>query len=121
MQRPIEEFLQKAQELVRKLASKQPRPGVPLPCCMAIERLRCSSITWPPSLAPVPCTAGDDDKAELALQIDRAIREQAPAGWQEDADGPRGPVLNALFPLFNRDRTATKAMFEIAKSQQGYL
>jgi hypothetical protein len=54
--------------------------------------------------------------------LHRAIREQAPAGWQEDADGPRGAqVLNALFPLFNRDRTATKAMFEIIKNQQGYL
>jgi type I restriction enzyme R subunit len=55
------------------------------------------------------------------LQIDRTLREQAPAGWQDDADGPRGAqVLNALFPLFNRDRTATQAMFEIVKNQQGY-
>lgn len=117
-----EEFLKKAEELVRKLASKQPQAGVPA----VLHGNREATVLFN-NLASIPCAlfqcpAGDDDKAELALQIDRAIREQAPAGWQEDADGPRGAqVLNALFPLFNRDRTATKAMFEIAKSQQGYL
>jgi len=29
-------------------------------------------------------------------------------------------VKNVLFPLFNRDREATLAMFEIIKNQQGY-
>lgn len=117
-----EEFLKKAEELVRKLASKQPQAGVPA----VLHGNREATVLFN-NLASIPCVqfqcpTDDDDKAELALQIDRAIREQAPAGWQEDADGPRGAqVLNALFPLFNRDRTATKAMFEIAKSQQGYL
>ncbi|HRI57715.1 MAG TPA: DUF3387 domain-containing protein, partial [Anaerolineae bacterium] len=117
-----EEFLKKAEELVRKLASKQPQAGVPA----VLHGNREASVLFN-NLASMPCVqfqcpTDDDDKAELALQIDRAIREQAPAGWQEDADGPRGAqVLNALFPLFNRDRAATMAMFEIAKSQQGYL
>ncbi len=117
-----EEFLKKAEELVRKLASKQPQAGVPA----LLHGNREATVLFN-NLASIPCAlfqcpADDEDKAELALQIDHAIREQAPAGWQEDADGPRGAqVLNALFPLFNRDRTATKAMFEIAKSQQGYL
>lgn len=117
-----EEFLKKAEELVRKLASKQPQAGVPA----VLHGNREATVLFN-NLASIPCAqfqcpTDDHDKAELALQIDRAIREQAPAGWQEDADGPRGAqVLNALFPLFNRDRTATKAMFEIAKSQQGYL
>lgn len=117
-----EEFLKKAEELVRKLASKQPQAGVPA----VLHGNREATVLFN-NLASIPCVqfqcpTDDDDKAELALQIDRAIREQAPAGWQEDADGPRGAqVLNALFPLFSRDRSATKAMFEIAKSQQGYL
>ncbi|MBI2277671.1 MAG: type I restriction endonuclease subunit R [Dechloromonas sp.] len=117
-----EEFLKKAEELVRKLASKQPQAGVPA----VLHGNREATVLFN-NLASIPCVqfqcpTDDDDKAELALQIDRAIREQAPAGWQEDADGPRGAqVLNALFPIFNRDRTATKAVFEIAKSQQGYL
>ena len=117
-----EEFLRKAEELVRKLAAKQPQAGVPA----VLHGNREATILYN-NLATIPSEhfqypGDDDDKAELALQIDRAIREQAPAGWQEDADGPRGAqVLNALFPLFNRDRTATKAMFEIIKNQQGYL
>jgi type I restriction enzyme R subunit len=117
-----EEFLKKAEELVRKLGSKQPEAGVPA----VLHGNREATVLFN-NLATISCTqfqcpADDDDKAELALQIDRAIREQAPAGWQDDADGPRGAqVLNALFPLLNRDRTATKAIFGIAKSQQGYL
>jgi len=36
-------------------------------------------------------------------------------------DGPRGiQVINALYPLLSRDRTATKAMYEIIKNQPGY-
>lgn len=117
-----EEFLRKAEELVRKLAAKQPQAGVPA----VLHGNREATVIFN-NLAYIPCDkfqcpTDDDGKAELALQIDLAIREHAPAGWQEDAGGPRGAqVLNALFPLFNRDRTATKAMFEILKSQQGYL
>jgi type I restriction enzyme R subunit len=29
--------------------------------------------------------------------------------------------LNALFPILDRDREATLAIFEIIKNQQGYL
>lgn len=117
-----EDFLRKAEELVRKLASKQPQAGVP----MVLHGNR-EAIVLFNNLTTIPCESfqcpeNDDDKAELALQIDLVIREQAPAGWQEDSDGPRGAqVLNALFPLFNRDRLATKAVFEIIKNQQGYL
>ena len=117
-----EEFLRKAEELVRKLAAKQPQAGVP-----AVLHGNREATVFFNNLASIPgehfqCPADDDGKAELALQIDMTVREQAPAGWQEDADGPRGAqVLNALFPLFDRDRTATKAMFEIIKNQQGYL
>lgn len=117
-----EEFLRKAEELVRKLAAKQPQAGVPA----VLHGNREATVLFN-NLASIPgehfeCPADDDGKAELALQIDMTVREKAPAGWQEDADGPRGAqVLNALFPLFDRDRTATKAMFEIIKNQQGYL
>jgi type I restriction enzyme, R subunit len=30
-------------------------------------------------------------------------------------------VLNALFPVLDRDREATTALFEIIKNQPGYL
>ncbi|MCG9081275.1 type I restriction endonuclease subunit R [Laribacter hongkongensis] len=116
-----EEFLRKAEELVRKLAAKQPQAGVP-----AVLHGNHEATVLFNNLTTIPCDhfqcpATDDDKAELALQIDRVIRKHAPAGWQEDADGPRGAaVLNPLYRFFSKDGTATKAMFEIIKNQQGY-
>ena len=56
---------------------------------------------------------------ELALQIDRAMREHAPAGWKGD-QAREAQVVNALFPLMNRDREATRSLFELVKNQPGY-
>jgi len=62
-----------------------------------------------------------NERVELALKIDRVMREQATAGWKGDPDGPRGKqVQNALFPLLNRDRAATEALFELVRNQSGY-
>ena len=67
------------------------------------------------------CPTDEDAKASLALGIDLAMRERAPAGWKSDTEGPRGiQVMNALFPIMSRDRTATQAIFEIIKNQPGY-
>jgi len=61
----------------------------------------------------------DDDKAALALRIDLTVRENAPAGWYGD-DAREAQVVNALFRILERDRTATEAVFEIVKNQPGY-
>jgi type I restriction enzyme R subunit len=76
------------------------------------------------NLASIPattfqCPLDKADKAKLALEIDLAMREKAPAGWKGD-DIREKQVLNALFPLMARDRTATQAVFEIIKNQPGY-
>ena len=47
------------------------------------------------------------------------MRESAPAGWKGDNTREK-QVLNALFPIMNRDREATRAVFEIIKRQPGY-
>ena len=65
------------------------------------------------------CPTDANSRASLALEIDRAIRERAPAGWKGD-QAREAQVKNALFPLLNRDREATSALFEIVKSQPGY-
>jgi type I restriction enzyme, R subunit len=57
--------------------------------------------------------------AELALRIDQAMREHAPAGWKGDETREK-QVLNALYPIMSRDRAATQAIFEIIKHQGGY-
>jgi hypothetical protein len=58
-------------------------------------------------------------RAALALNLDRAMREHAPAGWKGDEIREK-QVLNALFPIMSRDRDATRAIFEIIKHQPGY-
>ena len=53
------------------------------------------------------------------FEIDRVMRERAPAGWKGD-QAREAQVLNALFPLLDRDREATLALFELIKNQPGY-
>jgi phage gp46-like protein len=59
------------------------------------------------------------DEILIALELDRAMRERAPAGWWGD-DTHEKQVLNALFPIMSRDRDTTRAIFEIIKQQPGY-
>ena len=114
-----EEFLQKAEALVKRLAAKQPEDGVP-----AVLHGRREAAVLYNNLDSIPATtfkypASDDDRASLALRIDLAVREQAPAGWYGD-QAREAQVLNALFPILDRDRDATKAVFDIVKNQPGY-
>ena len=60
-----------------------------------------------------------NERLRLALEIDRVMRERAPAGWKGD-QAREAQVLNALFPLLDRDREATAALFELLKNQPGY-
>lgn len=114
-----EEFLRRAEDLVRQLAQKGPDAGIPA----SLHGNREAAVIFN-NLSTLPtttfvCPDDDDQKAALALQIDEAIREQAPAGWKGD-DTRERQVKNALFPLLNRDRETTQALFEIIKSQPGY-
>jgi type I restriction enzyme R subunit len=122
-----EEFLRKAEALVKRLAAKQPEGNVPaalhgrreatviynnLPRILAAGRAGAAGV------AEIPDDYGDD-LVKLALEIDRVMRERAPAGWKGD-QAREAQVLNALFPLLDRDREATLALFELIKNQPGY-
>ena len=122
-----EEFLRKAEELVKRLASKQPEDGVPaalhgkreatviynnLPQILAAGRARAGGV------AELPAEYGDD-RLRLALEIDRVMREQAPADWKGD-QAREAQVLNALAPLLDGNPEATHALFELVKNQPGY-
>jgi len=114
-----EAFLKKAEELVKRTARKDPGPGVP-----AVLHGKSEAIVLFNNLASIPatsfqCPAGDDAKTKLALELDQAMREHAPAGWKGD-DTREKQVRNALFPIMARDREATQAIFEIIKNQPGY-
>ena len=122
-----EEFLQKAEALVKRLATKEPEDGVP---AALHGRREATSIykNLPQILAAGRAEADGfgvghadygDERLRLALEIDRVMREQAPAGWRGD-QAKEGQVLNALFPLLDRNREVTRALFDLVKNQPGY-
>jgi type I restriction enzyme R subunit len=114
-----EKFLRKAEALVKRLAAKEPDGDVPA----VLHGKREAAVIYN-NLESLPRTVFEypsleDDRAALALRIDRAVREGAPAGWKGD-QAREAQVLNALYPLMDRDREATLALFEIVKNQPGY-
>jgi type I restriction enzyme, R subunit len=113
-----EKFLQKAEELVKKMGTKNagthPHSLNGQPEAIALFN----------NLASIPsstfvCPTNNIEKAALALKIDQTVRENAPAGYKGDETRER-QVLNVLFPILSRDRLATQAIFEIIKNQPGY-
>lgn len=113
-----EEFLRKAEALVKQMAGKSTSGAYP-----SVLNGHALAVVLFNNLATIPvssfhCPEDADEKADLALEIERAIREKAPAGWKGD-DTREKQVLNALFPLLGRDREATWAVFEIIKNQPG--
>jgi type I restriction enzyme R subunit len=115
-----EAFLRRAEALVTQLAAKQPHEGIPV----VLHGNREATVLYNnlddlPFSTPELPPYGDEERAALALRIDWIIREQAPAGWRGD-QAREAQVLNALYPLLERDREATLALFEIIKKQPGY-
>ncbi|WAS06302.1 type I restriction endonuclease subunit R [Gloeomargaritales cyanobacterium VI4D9] len=114
-----ERFLQQAEELIQKMHRKQDDADFP-----ASLQGNHEAIVLFNNLASIPhttfqCPEDRQARAELALQIDRAVRENAPCGWQGD-QVRETQVLNAIFPIMQRDREATLAIFAIIKNQSGY-
>lgn len=114
-----ERFLKEAEELIQKMHRRQNDADFPTSLQGNHE-----AIVLFNNLASIPhttfqCPEERQARAELALQIDRAVRENAPSGWQGDPVREK-QVLNAIFPIMHRDREATLAIFEIIKNQAGY-
>jgi type I restriction enzyme R subunit len=100
-----EEFLRKAEALVKRLAAKHPEAGIPPPLHGKPE----ATVIYnnlPRILAAGPTPTGvaepdpteDEKRVKLALEIDRTMRERAPAGWKGD-QAREAQVLNALFSV----------------------
>jgi type I restriction enzyme R subunit len=121
-----EDFLRKAEALARQLVAKGGLDGVPaalhgrreaLVIYRNLPRILGASLGGASVAAERPDDA--DPNIALALKIDQAMRERAPAGWK--GDPPReAQVLNVLFPLMGRNPEATQALFELLKNQAGY-
>ena len=116
---PTKTFLKKAEALVSRMAKKDEGthpddPERPSGSHRALQQSRQHRGRPASSARQIR-----KSKAKLALEIDEAMRQKAPAGWKGDSTREK-QVLNALFPLMSRDRAATQAIFEIIKNQPGY-
>jgi len=113
-----EEFLRKAEALIRKMATKgqgvhpSALDGHPEAVVLFNNLASIEAKTF-------QCPSDAEQRAELALKLDEAMQQQAPASWKGD-QAREAMVLNALFPIMGRDKTATRAIFEIIKKQPGY-
>ncbi len=119
-----EAFLMKAEELVKRMAKKDTVAGVPTilhgnPEAIVIYNNLVDILGNGIMMVREESPIDQVQRAELALTIDKTVREHAPAGFRGDETREK-QVLNALFPIMSRDRTATLAIFEIIKNQPGY-
>jgi type I restriction enzyme R subunit len=121
-----EQFLKKTEFVAQQLVNKQHRSDVPFELQGKTEAIIIynnlpgiiSKLNQPIGVSD-PQSPYGDEMLRLALEIDRAMREKAPAGWRGD-DTREKQVQNALFPLMKRDRPATMALFELIKNMRGY-
>ena len=119
-----EAFLKKAEELVKRMAKKDSITGVPAvlhgkPEAIVLFTNLPDILAGSSAVVKEESPIEIEERAALALKLDQAMREHAPAGWKGD-DTREKQVLNAIFPIMSRDRKATLAIFEIIKNQPGY-
>jgi type I restriction enzyme, R subunit len=121
-----EQFLKNAEALAKQLGKGKGEQGVPA----ALHGNKEATVLYnnlpkvlaaavPPNTAAEPPSSWGDECLELALKLDKAIREHAPAGWKGDP-AREAQVLNAIAPILGKNKAATLAMFEIIKNQPGY-
>ena len=113
-----EKFLRSAEALVKQIGSKSTSMAYP-----SVLHGHALGVVLFNNLSTIPmdsfhCPDDADEKAALALEIEHAMRQKAPAGWKGDSIREK-EVLNAIFPLLGKDREATQAIFEIIKNQPG--
>ncbi len=121
-----EEFLRKAEELVKNISKGQQSSTIPSKLQGKAEAIVIYNNL--PSIleqADKTYTTGEEtfyygeELVALALEINSVMIEKAPAGWRGD-DTREKEVLNALFPLMKRNRESTKLLFKLLKNMNGY-
>lgn len=120
------EFLERAEELVKTMAHGHGNSDIP----EALAGNREAQVIFN-NLAEIfantrPASEVREDPADdeqylanKALEIDSAMRTRAPAFWKDDS-AKESQILNALFPIMDRNREATLAVFQLIKQQPGY-
>jgi len=115
-----------AEALAKKLAKAQPDAGMPA----ALHGNREAMVLYnnladilvqagEPFVMTDPVSADGDEQLQLALKLDVAVKTHAPADWRGD-QARESQVLNAIYPILNKNKTATLAVFELVKNQPGY-
>lgn len=114
-----QDFLTEAEALVNKLDRQEPADDVPTQL-----QGKPGAIVLFNNLASIAatsfeCPEDEEERSAIALALDTAMRENAPANWKGDKIR-ENEVLNAIFPIMNKDHTATQAIFDIIKAQSAY-
>ena len=121
-----EEFLRSAEVLVKRLAKGQSDTGLP----QALRGNREATVLYNNLInilqadvdalqVAEPRPEYGDERAQMALRLDIAIKAQAPAGWRGD-QVKESVVLNTIHRTLGKGREATLAVFDIVKNQAGY-
>jgi type I restriction enzyme, R subunit len=111
-----EKWLNKAEDLVKRLAGKFSKGSHPSSLTGNHRAIVLFNNLDSIATNTFECPEDADQKATLALKLDHAMHENAPADWRGDETREK-QVLNALFPIMGRDRIATQAVFDIIKNQ----
>jgi type I restriction enzyme R subunit len=119
-----ETFLKKAEELVKRLASKNPSNDIPPTLRGNTEAIVIFNnlpdiLSIGSSVLQEEGPAQREEWAKLAISIDQAMRNSSPARWK--GDQPKETIVkNLLYDLLDKNREAMLALFEILKQQPGY-
>jgi type I restriction enzyme R subunit len=119
-----EAFLKTAEDLVRRMADKDTIAGVPAvlhgrPQAIVIYNNLSHILSGESARAAEESPDEPANRASLALRIDQAMREQAPAGFKGDEVKER-IVRDLLYRLLEKNRPATIKLFDLIKNQAGY-
>jgi type I restriction enzyme R subunit len=122
-----EQFLKNAEALAKKLGSHG-QDNNKLPAALQGNKEAAVlynnlpsilAVAVPESTVAESATPYGDEYLALALMLDKAIREKAPADWKGDS-AREAQVLNAIYPIMKKNKAATLAIFEIIKKQPRY-
>ena len=121
-----EEFLKKAEELARKASEGQSQDEIP----RELKGNREAAVIYNnlPNILHVQDPDEIDDVEpdfgdriiRKTIQIDKAMRNKAPAGWRGD-EAKEKQVKNALYDILGKDKDATYRLFDLIKNMNGYV
>lgn len=121
-----EEFLKRMEELARKTAKGHSISGTPSELhgnhsAIAIYNNLPDLLASSPNDDEINYPSPDYGNKQLliTLKIDRVMREDAPTAWNGDP-AREAQVRNALYPVMEKNKAATNALFDFLKNIPGY-